>query len=339
MNRLQPAGAWTADLHREISDLRAEPLMCVPGLLAEFGVEPASILHRAGIAPALLEDPEQRLPFATVGRLLEEAALATGCEHFGLLTGQRAGGAVLGLAGRLAIHARTVGAGLRAMIVHFHLHDRGAVAMLATRGGREAELAYVVQQADVPGTVHILDGAIAIAHQLLQAMCGPGWHPVEVTLARRRPSDIVAYRRYFGCPVHFDSPCSAIVFDQRWLAEPMSVASGLATQSPSSMASQVRDALAAMVIGETPSAEHVARFLGTTRRTMHRRLAEEGTAFHVLLQEVRCQLACLLLTDTRMPLAEIAATLDYSEAAAFSRAFKTWTSVTPSRYRSAHGLR
>ncbi len=43
-----------------------------------------------------------------------------------------------------------------------------------------------------------------------------------------------------------------------------------------------------------------------------------------------------LLEDTVMPLGEIAAALGYSEASAFTRAFRRWSGETPKAWRTRH---
>jgi AraC-like DNA-binding protein len=41
-----------------------------------------------------------------------------------------------------------------------------------------------------------------------------------------------------------------------------------------------------------------------------------------------------LLQDTQVPLGQIAAALGYSEASAFTRAFRRWSGETPTAWRS-----
>jgi AraC-like DNA-binding protein len=41
-----------------------------------------------------------------------------------------------------------------------------------------------------------------------------------------------------------------------------------------------------------------------------------------------------LVVDTDMPLAQVSAALDFSEPAAFTRAFQRWSGVSPSLLRS-----
>jgi AraC-like DNA-binding protein len=40
-----------------------------------------------------------------------------------------------------------------------------------------------------------------------------------------------------------------------------------------------------------------------------------------------------MLEDTRMEVNQIAETLDYADASAFTRAFRRWSGITPSQWR------
>jgi len=88
--------------------------------------------------------------------------------------------------------------------------------------------------------------------------------------------------------------------------------------------------------GGNPSADHIATRIGVSRRTLTRRLEDEGTSFKSLLGDVRCGLALRYLIDDRLDVAEIVDRLGYSEAAAFHKAFKRWFGTTPIRFRSDH---
>ena len=46
--------------------LRVAPLMAIPAILREHGVDPDEVLAEFDIAPGVFEDPENTLPFATV---------------------------------------------------------------------------------------------------------------------------------------------------------------------------------------------------------------------------------------------------------------------------------
>ena len=70
------------------------------------------------------------------------------------------------------------------------------------------------------------------------------------------------------------------------------------------------------------------------RRTdVARRLADEGTTFQAILDEVGCRIATDYLVSTHLSTQEIAELLGFSEATNFRRAFLRWTQRSPTSYR------
>jgi len=96
----------------------------------------------------------------------------------------------------------------------------------------------------------------------------------------------------------------------------------------------VRRALFSLIVQNDVSVDSVSAMLGMHRRTLNRRLAACGTTLAGLLTEVRYQIARQLLADTDLPLVEIAVTLSYADASAFTRAFRSWSGTTPTAWRS-----
>lgn len=84
--------------------------------------------------------------------------------------------------------------------------------------------------------------------------------------------------------------------------------------------------------GTWPSMADVAAELHVDVRTLRRHLGAEGTSYRTLVDEVRHQRALELLVHD-VPVAEVAAELGYSETATFSRSFRRWEGVQPSRRR------
>ena len=64
-------------------------LVEAPSLIRELGADPTEIAASVGLELAALHDPENSIPFSAAVRLLQAAAVRTGCAHFGLLLGQR----------------------------------------------------------------------------------------------------------------------------------------------------------------------------------------------------------------------------------------------------------
>src|SRR5678815_63142 len=66
----------------------------------------------------------------------------------------------------------------------------------------------------------------------------------------------------------------------------------------------------------------VAQHMGVDRRTIHRRLEDEGQTFSTLLDEVRRELAQRYIEGTRRTLSEVASLLGFSEPSSFSRWYR-----------------
>ncbi|WP_460841492.1 helix-turn-helix domain-containing protein [Nocardioides marmoraquaticus] len=79
--------------------------------------------------------------------------------------------------------------------------------------------------------------------------------------------------------------------------------------------------------------DEIAAALSVHPRTLRRHLADEGTSYRRLLNEVRSGLAAELLTEVGLTVEQVSLRLGYTETAAFSRAFSRWYGVPPSRYR------
>ena len=89
-----------------------------------------------------------------------------------------------------------------------------------------------------------------------------------------------------------------------------------------------------MVLSGSASETHISKLLSISLRTLRRLLAAQGTSFRELLGEMRYEIARQLLADTHMTTAEVAATLDYADASAFTRAFRRWTNSPPAAWRA-----
>ena len=80
-------------------------------------------------------------------------------------------------------------------------------------------------------------------------------------------------------------------------------------------------------------AASVARAIGVSERTLHRRLAGIGKSFQGVLDAFR-QHESIRLLDAGRGHAEIALALGYADQSAWSRAFKRWTGKSPRIYAS-----
>ena len=337
-----PAGALPAAAEGEV---RIGPVAAIPEVLRQLGVAPGPAFERAGVPLQTFSNPENRVAFEALGRLMSECSTATACDHFGLLVGERFELQGLGAIGELMRHSATVGDALRALLLHLYLHDRGAVPILINIDAAYVLLGYSIYRHGTPGTAQLYDVAIAIGYRILKAICGSGWQPAHVQFSHGRPEDPRPYRRVFGPQVRFDAEVSGIVFAASWLDSPipgadpqlraqiLSAIQRARADSLMSFADTVRGALHQMVLSGTASAGSVALLFGIHERTLRKRLTAEGTSLQQLVSQTRFELAKQLLENTQLPLAEIASALHFADAAVFSRAFRGWSKTSPRQWR------
>ncbi len=142
-----------------------------------------------------------------------------------------------------------------------------------------------------------------------------------------------------------------IAFDRAWMAKPLPQADAATAALCERMCQKlmddrrmdvgstamVRHQLAAMPPGLLPSLHRIAGLLGTSERTLKRRLQEEGTSFRQLTQEAQAAAAAALVGEAQLSLTEVAERMGYSDLSAFSQAFKRWHGVSPDGFRRASG--
>ena len=325
--------------------VRVGTIKPIPGLLRDFGLDPAAVLEQAGLAPGLFDDPDNLLSYRARGRLMALCARRTGCPHFGLLVGERGGLHSLGLVGLLVKNSPDVETALHNLVVYFHLHVRGAMTRVVV-GERSAIFTYRAYEPGVEGSEQTGDGAVTIMLNIMRSLCGAGWRPEEARFAHRRPDDVGPYRRLFQAPLVFDAEEFGLVFARRWLARRLPTpdpelerllkkhVAALDSAGGHRFPDQVRSVLSSALLTGQASAPEVATLFSMHVRTFSRRLHESGASFRALVDEQRYELACRMLRDTSMEVSRIAAALGYTDASAFGRAVRRWSGDTPARWRA-----
>lgn len=99
--------------------------------------------------------------------------------------------------------------------------------------------------------------------------------------------------------------------------------------------SLVQNEITARLSFDAPTQDEIAQTLGMSISTLGRKLAKEGTTYKQLLKDIRARLAEQYLDDPKLSLSEIAFALGYSDQAAFTNAYKSWTGRSPGSVRTA----
>ncbi len=171
--------------------------------------------------------------------------------------------------------------------------------------------------------------------------------PLErVTVAAPPPANWAERRHYFPCPVEFHADRTEWQFLPGAAGRPLPLSDGELHTLYSSRCDLVlgranadngiRERLAARLSrgdGAFLSASEAARQFALSERTLHRRLAEEGTRFSKMVDDARYARAQELLMDRRMTVERIAFAVGFAEPSSFSRAFKRWSGMGALEYR------
>ena len=187
-------------------------------------------------------------------------------------------------------------------------------------------------------------------------ICGPRRFGVTqvakaVHVTHRAPAYRDEYERIYRCPVTFESDWNAALLDERWLGHKIAVEPryvfGILTERADALLKDLEDSkstrgrverllMPVLHKGEA-SMDAIADKLGVSRQTLFRQLKAEGTTFEKVLDQLRHQLALQYLRGKKVSVNEAAYLVGFSEPAAFSRAFKRWTGVSPRDARTSNG--
>ncbi len=313
--------------------------------LRDFGHDPDPLIRNAGLDPSLFDDGTNVVAFTALARLYTLCVAHTRCPHFGLLVGQRATILSMDLIGRLMQHSATVGEALDGLVSNLSVQDRAVVTSLTVSEGMVL-LTHAAYQPQMESAEQITDASLAIIVNVLRTLCGPDWKPIEVFVPRSALADQKPYQRHFRAPVRFNQESATLVFPAEDLkrkvagADPLLHAmleeeiQRLRGNSGSEFSDDIRRLLRTRMTSTRCSAEAIADLMAMHRRTLSRRLKDSGSGYRTIANEIRFEIARQLLNETAVPLGQIAAALGYSEASAFTRAFRRWSGQTPTAWRS-----
>jgi AraC-like DNA-binding protein len=328
-----------------IPTVRVRNVAAIPEVLAELGADLSVVTARVGLEPATFSNLDNVISYAALGRLAAAAVEATGCESFGLRVGMKTRPSGIGLSGLVSIHSPTVREGLEVITATLRTSDTGGATFLETRRG-VASFGYAVTAPDVEGTDQIVDGATAIAFNLMRRLCGPTWRPDAVHLTREPPRDKALFTRFFQAKVEFGGKAGRLVFDAGVLDQPTHdrdphvtgvlapLLQEAADEAQGDFLSTARAVIRTQLAAGALSRDSVCRALSLSPRTLVHRLEARGLTYSGLADEAKFEAAQSLLRKGHS-IAETAARLGFADPSAFTRAFKAWSGTTPARWRSA----
>jgi AraC-like DNA-binding protein len=328
--------------------VRASGLRGYLALMRQLQADPEEMLRRYHIAPASLEDEDALLSLRAVVHLLEASAAATGCADFGLRMSHSQDISVLGPLAIAMQNAPTVASAMDYASRYLFVHSPGLVLTLHDSSPllrKGAEVRFEIRLPRQAAQRQTMDLCLADVHHMGQLLAGGRYLLRAVSLPHAPLAPPSTYVRFFGAPVRFEQEHAGLHIARSTLETSLSAVNDILRRiavdylslhfdTPGqALAPRVRQALR-RTLGTTQGKKaDVAGLLGMHPRTLQRRLDAEGTSFEAIREEVRRETALRYLSETRIPLTQLAGILGLSEQSALARSCRRWFGTSPSRLR------
>ena len=332
-----------------------------PRTLLDFavslGADPSSLLTQSGLDQASLEDQDNRIPLTGYVALLEAAAALTGRPDIALEFGKAVRMQEISVVG-LVLEACETTSEVSAQLNRYAslVLDDGAVDATPLLRPTLAPDGVWIEGVHPAMTTHPQIAEAEFARLVWNARCTFAGNaefstmafPAEVQFRHADPGYGRDYERIFDAPIAFNCRWNAMRVDarfgmlkhppvNRYVAALLSERAAKlldALNASRSQRARVEKCIMARLHMGAVTMSSTATQLGLSEQALYRALKAEGVTFESVLEQLREKLALDFLTQRKISVNETAYLLGFSDAAAFSHAFKRWTGVSPREYRS-----
>jgi AraC-like DNA-binding protein len=320
--------------------------------LRENGKDVATILTKAGLIAETVNDPAARLEAGAQIKLLEIAAEELDDELFGFHLARRFDLREIGLVYYIIASSQHLADALANAERYSRIVNEGVRLRCSLSEGAAVTLEYV----DVDRRLdrHHIEFWLVTLVRICRQVTSSRSAPRRLRVRHFRPDPPADFKSFFGIEVEFRSEIDEIALSapvaslpnvgrdtylNRLLCRYAEEALASRTTKRASTASQVEKLLPELLPHGRADVAEVARRLGTSARTLSRKLHEEGAPFAEILYELRKALAKRYFDEQELQISEIAWLLGYREVSSLTHAFKRWTGTTPRQFRLSVGAR
>ncbi|WP_372966116.1 AraC family transcriptional regulator [Marinobacter sp.] len=309
------------------------------------GHQAHTLLAQAGVPVNWLEHPEQLITEQQLTELIKAVWRATKDEFLGM-SSERCNNGTFALMCEYCLGSATLGAVLRKS-AHFYRIICSNI-----------DIAMETQDKQIFFRLHLKDARKDTDH-LLQEFLILMWERLSCWLVDQQvpfahtqfsypaPDHEAEYRAMYPGELKFDQPTCGFLLHEKYLHLPivrgeqelrqfLQAAPAYILHRPSqdeSLRARIQALLTRYNYADMPGLNALGELLHMTPRNIGRKLQDEGTSLRKIKESLRREHAVRLMTSENLSIAEISEQLGFSETAAFSRAFKRWTGLSPARWR------
>lgn len=321
-------------------------LLC--GLYRERGHTDVQLLVGTGLDLVRLEAPDCQLPLPVCLQVFANALALDADPALGIHLGRQLNLRNHGFLGYAILSSRSIGEAVDLCVRYF----RTRTSLLEIRLFREDDMAVI--QLDERAPLGSLNELLIDALMTLMMVCGRQvtGHDFsgEVRLAGPRRAHHQDWPEMARATLRFNCAFNQIRFSRIGLQLPIAQPDpqlqqmALAQCEAELRRLHDRSGLLADVrrivkthMAEDATLEHTAGRLGMSSRSLRRRLAELGTSYQMIIEQLRRGRAVELLLHSNRTIEDIAGELGYQDPSNFGRAFRRWTGKSPRQYREGRG--
>lgn len=317
--------------------IRGSSLLHFKELVSSMGGDADAILRAQGADPSMVGEYEFLIPYTSYAAAIGEAAIVLKCPDFGLRLGTEQGMSVLGPVSVLIRHSETAASAIEGVCRFLYCCAPPDVAALE-RTGRSAVFTLSIALRQVTYREQMVEKGLVIAMDAFRFLLGEDFVPARVTMQHRRISPPERYRQQFGCAVEFESDVNSVHLPNDALDKPIRGRDAAAFALAETYLAQIRPAISLddhvqemihrLLKVNRATLLVVAHEMGLHPRVLQRKLADSGTSFEGILDNVRRAMSWQL-SATGMQVAQIATMLGYAEQSSYSRACRRWYDESP----------
>ena len=315
--------------------------------LKSAGVPVVPLLKRVGLTPEVIADPEERLSVRSQITLLDEAAIALQDDCLGFTLACDFDPREIGLLYYVMASSQTLGEALKRVARYSQITNEALVVRYQEGNRLIINLSYsgVPRHSDS----HQIEFCMFAVLRICRVLTGQNLVPQHFSIAHYRSEGTPEMSRFVGRKVEFGADTDEIALNSNarelrvthadpylnnLLLKYCEAALSDRRGNVSQLRTRVENAISSSLPHGRVVVDDVARSLGMSKRTLARKLSDDGLNFTEVLQQLRRDLAVRYLDDPKLQISKIAWLLGFNEVSAFTHAFKRWTGKTPSQMRT-----
>jgi AraC-like DNA-binding protein len=333
-------------------DAPTQSLLGIAALAAELaaqGVSVEDLFAHTGLQTWRLEDPQARISLRQRLAIYRNARMLAKRPDTGLLAGGRQRISDYGIYGFAMLSSSTFGKALEVSLENIRM--AGPVVMQISF--EVADNTAILRSHGVESLGDLLPFVAEFWRSSMMTLFS---RVLETPFPSKRmvftypaPAHRRNYERMFNCPVDFGANSMEWHFDADVLNRPCPNANPITAQVCQQFCDRImaehpeeadlpRQIRTACINSSQPypPADEIAKRLGLSLRTLHRRLAESGQSYRSVLDGTRRRVAIELLENTNLLIDQVAERVGFADATSFRKAFVKWTGHPPTYYRRGY---